>query len=270
MPEQKRNQFEPWSAADMAAVREHYPTGGKQAVLKHLETPRSPEGIRRCAQRLGLKAPDGRKYQNRPDAEFVDAAIRRAVQSGKKGALKELEKTVNRSYGWIKWRACKIGLRVERDRTPWTPEEEAIVETMAGKSMETIARTLKSRGFNRSEAAVYRKFYLLGLNANDPDTHTAADLARLLGVHGVTVTRWIQKGMIKAERGRVTPRDNDPVFWRIRRDDVKRFVRDYPCQVNLAKCDRFWIIELLAGPPRRAQAGGAESETFQVGEGGWS
>lgn len=254
MLDRKFEKAKSWTEEENDILREFYPKGGSQAAASHLPVSRTLDAIKRQAQRLGVKASGYLKYADQADSEFVDAAIRRAVLSGKRGALKKLEQTTNRSRGWLTWRAMRLGLLPERKRTVWTAEEDALLESLSGRTAETIARIFKAKGFARSPRAIYVRLYKKGLDNSDPDTHTASDLARLFGISRNVIDRWLTKGWLKAERGRLSPRPGNPVFWRIRRENVKRFVRDYPGEIDLRKVDSYWFIELLAGPPRRAQA----------------
>jgi hypothetical protein len=85
-----------WTDADLAAVREHYPLGGSQAVLKHVSG-RSIRAIQNQASLLRLVAPDKdlwtpaqdavlREHYARSGARAVAAMIGRTVQGVRRRA----------------------------------------------------------------------------------------------------------------------------------------------------------------------------------------
>lgn len=104
-------------------------------------------------------------------------------------------------------------------------------------------------GFRRSETAIVVHRRRIGLSSKDPDHHTANDLAKCLGVDPSTVANWITRGWLPAtKRGTErTPQQGGDQWW-IHRSAVRRFIVDHAAVVDLRKVDRFWFIDLLAGP----------------------
>ena len=241
-----------WSDHDTAILREHYPAGGAKAVQPRLEVPRDINTINQAAWRKGIKVAGRKQYEKFPPSDTVDAAIRRAYQSGKRGAVKELANRLGREYGWIKHRACELGLRKMTRRGPnWSAAEDALLESLEGKAVSVIYRTFRRAGFNRTQAGIQSHLYELGLSTNDPDTLTASGVAQVLGVDMHAVLRWIRTGALTAKRYHQTHQDTEPRAWRIKRGALRNFIRDHPTEVDLRKVNQLLFLELMLGAPRR-------------------
>ncbi|WP_420133971.1 hypothetical protein [Rhodopseudomonas sp.] len=126
--------------------------------------------------------------------------------------------------------------------------------THAHKRPDTIRRMLASKGYQRTSTAILVKLKRhgggTGKNA-DLDHYTAGALAVLFGVDGKTVSGWIARGWLKAQRrgtARTAAQGGDE--WSIHRRAVRAFVIDNIASVDFRKLDKFWLVELLtsAGP----------------------
>jgi len=248
-----------WSSAELAILREYYPTEGLDGCLARLPR-RSAAAIYCQAAKRGVQAaPDstGRRG-GRPrvwaSSPSIDAAIRQCYENPGARKVRELAAELGRPAWWVKKRALKLGLVVPRFRQPeWTSEEDQVLERLAGMSVEAVQRAvLKVSGVRRSPSAINmrRKRLRLGMRDRD-DNLSAAQVAGLLGVDTKVITRWIHLGLL-AHRRRQTERTatqgGDPYV--IKRSAIRRFCATHPHQVarHLRKVDALWFIDLLVNP----------------------
>lgn len=122
----------------------------------------------------------------------------------------------------------------------WTVDELAYL--MRGESPPT-----------RTDAAVRHKRKRLGLDeqapARDPQTtYTKHELAQRLGVTFNKVVYWRGKGWLTGSLA-----DGQ---WTYARSAVRRFLKGRgKTTLDLARVDREWFIEILAGTDKRERAG---------------
>lgn len=83
---------------------------------------------------------------------------------------------------------------------------------------------------------------------------SCGDVAWGLGAHYNTVSRWLSKGRLKGER--VGEGTGD---WLIAEKAVRQFVMDYTAHVDLAKADKFWLVDILC-PAGAKRANGEDRE----------
>jgi hypothetical protein len=232
-----------WTTPELAIIREHYPTGGVPACAERLPG-RTVGAIHQQARKMGLFAPKG--GTPRPaygSSEFIDAQICR-VYTGKptKGAIRDLAKRIGRPRHWVSRRAAALGMALPRFRDqPWSEQELAILENATHLRPEAIRARLKKAGFTRTINAITVKRKRLGLRL-DREEVSANELAVLMGVDRKTVSYWIDKGWLRAKK-------RGPIF-DIRPSDVRDFVIDFTHVVDIRKCDKFWLVDLLAGTNR--------------------
>ena len=68
---------------------------------------------------------------------------------------------------------------------------------------------------------------------------------RRAGCWGSTAI-WINKGLLKASRGE-TRDDGRASEWLITRARLRTFLIAYPGEWYPGRCDRYWLVEILAG-----------------------
>lgn len=237
-----------WSIEELDAVRKYWPIGGYSAAGKHLPK-RTIKAVRRMAIELGVKAPvpaacreDFANYY--PPDPNTDRIITEAYKAGK--GANEIAKLTGRKPGWIKYRAVNLGVRMAR--TPvkrWEEKELEIVYENAGKSLQVIQRKLDYQGFKRTELAIRHALNRYQID-NTPDDYTAADFARLMGVSATAVTNWITKGWLKARKyQRMNPEPLEPHRHWIKPSDAREFIISSVAHINIGKCDKYWLVDLL-------------------------
>ncbi|WP_206078655.1 hypothetical protein [Allomesorhizobium camelthorni] len=249
-----------WTGREEKLLRENYPGGGVSACLAVLPG-RSAKSIYMRAGTLGLlrPGPDGKVHERQAweSSEQIDLIIRRTYQkSPSKGDIQKCAATCGRPRWWVSKRAVKLGLVVPRFKEPaWSEVEIEIVTENAHKAPATLQKMLRSKGFHRTETAIFVKLKRIGADRTDPNHLNANQLAGVMGVDRKTVSGWIAKGWLKATRREATATDD---FWWIHRRDVARFIVENVAAVDLRKVDKFWFVDLLvhegASPHAKAES----------------
>lgn len=244
----------PWTASDLAILRAEYPKGGYRAVQARLPD-RSETAIRGAANREQLHVA-GRTYVKQPATEWIDAAIARAYRESPRAPdVAALAKRLGRTKGWVKWRAQELGVARRgfgaegAPGTPWTPDEDALLESLIerGLTISTIGKKLRAAGYRRSLSAVSCRVYILGLRF-ERDFLTASDVARLLNIDWSVVGGWIAAGHLRARR-ESGPSAVEPSgkLWRIERTALRRFLIAHPRRWDHRRVRIEILLELLCG-----------------------
>jgi DNA-directed RNA polymerase specialized sigma24 family protein len=178
----------------------------------------------------------------------IDRAILSAYgeyrQRGDRTAMKRLAVRI----GWPRWRCTKrvqeLGAARVKEK-PWCDEEIKILQRDGYLSDHVIARRLQRAGFERTTTAVHLKMRRLRIKQN-LDGYTARALSEAFGIDVHMVMRWIRLGQLKAMRRGTERREaQGGDMWWIANSDVKKFVVTFPEQVDLAKVEKFWFMDLL-------------------------
>lgn len=232
-----------WTGREQVIMREYYPREGLPGCVSRLPG-RTATSIYQRARILGLKAPSApaEPHQRYAHSPATDDDIRRIYADGiTRDALKLATRRLGRPRKWITNRAAALGLSSPRFKTPqWTADEDAILSAAPHFNPKTLARRLTAQGFSRSPIAIHVRLTRLGLSRIDPDKMCARELAEIMGTDGKTVARWIEKGWLKAKV-------SEGGIYRISRKQVRSFIVDNVAAVNIGRCDKFWLVDLLAG-----------------------
>jgi transposase len=137
--------------------------------------------------------------------------------------------------------------RPARHRQPWTPEEDEILRRHWGVwSGPRLARRLR-----RPVSGLPDRAAALGLGRED-NALRIPTIARILGVGRGVVWRWLRVGLL----GGIAP-DGECHRWRVRPEDLERFIRQHPERVRPAQMDRegypYWYN--LARQTQRFESG---------------
>ena len=244
-----------WTPRELQVIRERYPEGGSAACAPLLPA-RTPNAIVERARKLGVR--HHREYvKAAPSNDLLDAAIRKLYARGKppNGAMAEFAARWKRSRQWVRGRAIKLGcaLSMGQDRR-WTEAEEALLLDAIDLSPRAAQKRMAAElGIqDRTEPAIAERMRLLrrrhGLArepARDPDLFSARELRLLMGVDHKAVSRWISRGLLEARAKR--DQFGATVSWEIRRGPLREFLIRYPSEWHPGKCDRYWLVEILAG-----------------------
>lgn len=141
-------------------------------------------------------------------------------------------------------------------RWPWTPNEDAvIVENVPGLPLADLTTLVnRAHGHQHSPRAVEARIYELGLSKKGAATYSVSRLAPILGTHHEKVVRWIERGILAAERwdpSRQAVYRNRPGWWMIRPADVEAFLRAYPWEVDWRAMQAGHPLTLLAQSVQR-------------------
>jgi hypothetical protein len=202
--------------------------------------------------------PANRTHRKFAPDERIDEALIRAYEKlhrGDIGAVKATAQRLGLTYGWAKWRAMKLGCIRPKQGAFWSEEEDVILAEYAELGLKTVQNRLRAAGFNRSQSAILGRCERRRIHREHPELMTASAAADLLGLDNKTVGRWIRTDGLKATKRRLqTPEDEpgSPQNWAISRKNLAAWLRDHPGQWDVHRVrDHYWIVELLAGAPRR-------------------
>jgi hypothetical protein len=235
-------------------IRERYPAGGAPACASLLPE-RSAAAITERARKLGVR--HHRPYVKAPPSnDVLDQAIRRLYAQGKprNGQMAAFAQQWARSRQWVRSRAIQLGaIQPIGTCRHWTQEEEAVllrlIELSPRRAQMALAEELGIR--DRTEPAVAERMRLLRRRHGlarllpDPDTYSGNELEQLLGVDHRTIGRWISRGMLS---GRARRDERGVILrWEIHRKPLREFLIAYPGEWHPGRCDRYWLVEMLAG-----------------------
>jgi len=247
-----------WTPAELAAVREHFPKSGAAACLPHLKPHRSIGTVYQQAHKMGLSAP--KKQAGKPRLQHhispeMDETIRRewALLDGKRrGEVSELANRLGLERWVLSKRATKLGLTMpHKKEPPWTAAEIALMSKVPLHDPHKCADIFREHGFHRSETAIVVKAKRLDLSRRDTRQEwSATKAARMLGVDGKTMTRWILEWNLPATKraDRRLPQQGGS-SWDIKPGDLRRFIIDNLEHIDLRKVEKFAFVDLLTTEP---------------------
>src|SRR5581483_117614 len=179
----------------------------------------------------------------------ADAIIREAYLKQRQGDRQAL-KSASLHLGWPRNAICKrgaeLGISRAKERS-WTLAEEDLLERFGYLAPTGIQRRLAAAGYRRSVAAIQMKLNRCRIKQN-LDGYAACSLADALGVDVHKVLLWIRRGLIRATRrgtNRIQEQGGD--IWWISRREVRRFILRCPEEIDLARVEKIWLLDLLAG-----------------------
>jgi hypothetical protein len=187
-----------------------------------------------------------RKYKPTPE---VDAIIRDAYlrqRNGDRSALKAASRKIGWTRSAVSKRGAELGVTRVKER-PWTPPEEEVLERFGHLAPTGIRQRLAKAGFSRSVAAIQMKMNRSRIRAN-LDGYSACRLADAFGVDVRKVLMWIRRSLLRAERRgteRTAAQGGD--IWWISHREVRRFVMRAPEELDLARVEKIWFLDLLTG-----------------------
>jgi hypothetical protein len=184
------------------------------------------------------------KYHPTPQTDYL---IRDAYQRQRQGDRSAL-KSVSHHLGWTRSAVCKRGAELGVARVKekeWSDQEQRILAQFGHLAPTGIRRKLADAGFSRSVAAIQVKLNRDRIKSN-LDGYSACQLADALGVDVRKVLKWIQQEALNAERRGTdrTPEQGGDIWW-ISDRSVRRFVLRYPQEIDLARVEKMWFLNLL-------------------------
>lgn len=186
------------------------------------------------------------KWKYKPTPE-IDGLIQQAYERQRQGDRSAL-KVVSRRIGWpanaVSKRGAELGVSRAKEQ-PWSLEEEDILSRFGHLAPSGIQRKLAKAGFSRSIAGIQVKTVRIRIKRN-LDGYSACGLADAFGVDVHKVLAWIHRGLLKAERrgtDRTAAQGGD--MWWISRREAKRLVLRAPEEIDLARVEKIWFLDLL-------------------------
>jgi hypothetical protein len=242
-----------WTAAENAKLRAEWPT---KKPVSHIaaELNRSESSCLNRAKKLGMRT--RQPWARVTITPELDAAIRAGYASTQRGICQRIADRFGVSPGWVKVRARELGLtRVNGSSGRWSEKEDALLETLMERGgIKYIQTRMKKAGYNRSLAAIHHRAYAIGLSwVGNRDIMNATDLASAMGVDFKCITRWINRGILKAKKDTLCGlTDNETASrWVIENKDIKAFLIDFVGSYKLANVNAQWYLSMVAGDAAR-------------------
>ena len=158
--------------------------------------------------------------------------------------IRVLAKKVGMPHWALKKRARELGLARTKE-LPWSEPELEILARYAWMSDERIRLKLKAAGYSRTVTGIHLKLRRMQFK-HDPSFYSANGLAQALGIDSHTVSRWIRRGPLNAQlRGTERGEQQNGDIYLIRERDVRRFILEYPTEIDLRKVDQLWFLDLI-------------------------
>jgi hypothetical protein len=176
----------------------------------------------------------------------TDRVVREAYHLWSDFSNKKALSNAAQKLGWPKHAIAQRGKALGLTRTkekPWSDPEEQLLENYGFLSLPRIAKKLREAGFTRSETAIHLKAKRLRVKAT-LDGWCMRGLAEAFGVDGTKVARWTGLGILRSRETGITVGRNEKTFYH--RDDVRRFMLNHPEEWDPAKCEKYWLIDLLS------------------------
>ena len=202
-----------------------------------------PSEAKYCSKcRVGRRRRAKLKYTWLPE---FDALLKAQYYGGLNRQFQVLNRMVRMTAiprWYIKRQAARLGLTMKMDRKPWTQADLNLLERLVGRlSVATIAKRL-----HRPESSVVNKLKRLGTSRRVRDGYTIRDLEQCLGEDHHKISAWIANGWLR-DRLQGTQRHggNGSDIHRIREEDILRFIKNHPQEINLGKVDQMWFLDLV-------------------------
>lgn len=187
------------------------------------------------------------KWKYKPTPE-IDTIIREAYlrqRNGDRNALKAASRKAGWSRSAISKRGAELGITRVKER-PWTPQEEDLLERFGHLAPTGIRQRFTKAGFSRSVAAIQVRLHRCRIKEN-LDGYSACRLADAFGVDVHKVLLWIRRGLLKAERRGTERTAAQGDIWWISHREVRRFVLRAPEELDLARVEKIWFLDLVTG-----------------------
>ena len=244
----------PYSSAEMTLIRERYAIDGPAKLSRQMPG-RSPKSLTSKACRMGIETPRRAPYRKVEWDAAMDQQVRRewpritAREPGRTST--RLAQQLCVPVHVLRLRAAKLGLTMMRVKeTVWSEAELELLERYHHLAPYTLAARFRQAGFQRTVTAIIVKRNRMGWQIADGfNAYSAHGLARLMGVSTVPVLGWIKRGLLKTKpRGDSVAANGGPGDrWLILPKDVRAFIIEHIAQIDIARADKYWLVDLLAG-----------------------
>lgn len=190
----------------------------------------------------------------------MDERIEAEYRTRQRGACKRLALEFGLSSSYVSFRARVLGCRAlrassARDR-PWSAVEDRILIDHGHEPAAVLVRRFARLGrTGRTQDMIYRRaVVLVREGAMEPlgqprdGRYTPDEICAAMGVCRRTFSKWVNAGALKVERA-----GEARLF--VKRRDLRRFLVDGVMLYEPGRCDKFWLVDVLAGDLRSAPRG---------------
>ena len=203
----------------------------------------TPEQLKARSESIKRSWASRKKYVHTTETDMV---IRRAYHLSQNFGNKRAIQNAAKQLGWprsaLLARARALNLATPTSYRRWTDPEDELLEQNGWMGLSSIVRKLKRAGFVRSQSAVSQRLTQLKIRASQ-DGYSIRQVSRLFGCDDKRVSRWIEKGLLKAKMtGRGTGA-NEIRF--IATADVRRFLLNSPGEYDHRRIDKMIFLSLL-------------------------
>jgi len=184
--------------------------------------------------------------------DHADALIRKAYQTGhrKTGLVKQTADKLGISLTTVHRRAVLLGVvrAAHKTHIVWTDAEVDLLEQSAHLTVSGIINRLVKAGYpRRTEHSILQKMKQLGLGTRqsryDAGIYSIKELARLTGINCKTLQGHIARGWLRAKQRSGI----DQIEYEIKAQDIKQFFQDHASHIDIVRCDKYWLIDVLTG-----------------------
>lgn len=162
------------------------------------------------------------------DARLRDSYTRASTREDLTASLDALQRLTGFPRFVILARAAELGFSFVR-RRPWSTEELQFLKSNTGRiSVKALAA-----GLSRTYCSVKAAIRSMKLDGRVTEGYSVDELVRSFGVGKATIDRWIAKGWITRNEGRITE------------TSVLRFLHMRPHEYQLRRIDEVWFKELV-------------------------
>lgn len=185
----------------------------------------------------------------------LDSRIESEYRTHRRGACKRLALELGLSPSYVSFRARVLGCRAlrassDRDR-PWSKVEDRILIDHGHEPAAALVRRFARLGRpGRTQDMIYRRAAaLVSAGLMEPlgqprgDRYTPDEICAAMGVCRRTFGKWVKSGALKVERA-------GEVRLYVRRRDLRRFLVNSVILYEPGRCDKFWLVDVLAGELR--------------------
>lgn len=148
-------------------------------------------------------------------------------------------------------RAREISAYEPRIKEPeWNDNELEILRRNAHKQPEVIQRHLKKAGYHRSVTGIILKRKRMRMLKN-LEGYTAGQLSECFGVDAKTITRWIEKNLLQADRrGTLRTEIQGGDMWWIKEKNIRQFIIENIGLIDIRKVEKFWFVDIIVNGGR--------------------
>jgi len=184
------------------------------------------------------------KYKITPEMDDLIAwTYRRNTGNGEVNAI---ARHLNLPRWKVSRRALYLGVVEPKHKEPnWSEEELRLLHTWAHLTPERIALKFKAAGYHRTYTAIVLKRKRMRY-LRDMSGMAATTLSDAFNVDCKTVTRWIEKGLLKAEkRGTNRTEKQGGDMWFIKDKDIRKFIIENIHIIDIRKIDKYYMVDVL-------------------------